>query len=100
MHEKHQGNWKEEIRAFTNEVTHTDLPSISLFLDLNLPKHFQAAPMRDKPLVFSHLTRTFDDSMFAQESFKQIYERVNQTWLCWSSGKKIEIPQKKKKMYF
>ena len=35
--------------------------------------------------------------MFAQESFKQIYERVNQTWLSWSSGKKIEIPQKKKK---
>ena len=38
--------------------------------------------------------------MFAQESFKQTYEQVNQTWLCWSSGKKTEIPQKKKKMYF
>ena len=45
MHEKHQGNLKEEVWAFSNEVTHIDLPSISLFLDLNLPKHFQAAPM-------------------------------------------------------
>lgn len=45
MLEKHQGSWKEEVWAFSNEVTHTDLPSVSLFLDLNLPRHFQAAPM-------------------------------------------------------
>ena len=35
--------------------------------------------------------------MFAQANFKQTYEQVNQTWLCWSGGKKFKIPQKKKK---
>lgn len=44
MLEKHQGMEKEEVWAFSNEVTHTDLPSVSLFLEINLPKHFCIAP--------------------------------------------------------
>lgn len=44
MLEKHQGSGEEEVWAFSNEVTHTDLPTVSLFLHLNLPKQLQAAP--------------------------------------------------------
>lgn len=43
--QQHQGTWKEGVWAFSDEPTHTDLPRVSLFLDLNLPRHFQAAPM-------------------------------------------------------